>query len=411
MQLLVRPKPFFDESLESYLLRLAEANFIESYRLLSGAVKDWLLEQDHEASGAFPLELDTVNIWHARQNSSLRVRAFSLLEKLTDNEDLPLLALSLSHSGADFCGGYRALARGSTHIPRCFIRKSVIPVCPLCLAENPYIPQAWHYLTYSGCIKHGVYLIYECPSCGGSLSYIENEMIRNCRCGYDLSMADTTQADQKTLLLSQLASCEEVESPNSLGGISSISIRNAALLYFCITNSVDLNSEAEVEESLRLAIEFYESWPSLYVENFWEKFNKANRKLIKTYNKTPVAFAAGPYISAASLIKGMRIKENFILIELQDLLRDLVAKNPKSRIPNPGDMLLTIIEAAVLLQTTHEQIYLLHEKGYLKSAYRIQMRQKVSPYESIFYLRQVIELAKTRMPPDFGAVITYLPHW
>ena len=49
MQLLVRPKPFTDESLESYLLRLAEANFLETYRLLSGAVKEWLQEQDHES--------------------------------------------------------------------------------------------------------------------------------------------------------------------------------------------------------------------------------------------------------------------------------------------------------------------------------------------------------------------------
>ena len=55
MRLLIRPEPYPDESLESYLLRLSQENGFERYTLLSGAIRDSLLVQDHEASGAFPL--------------------------------------------------------------------------------------------------------------------------------------------------------------------------------------------------------------------------------------------------------------------------------------------------------------------------------------------------------------------
>ncbi len=111
MQLLVRPDPFQDESLESYLLRLAEANRLESYRLLSDSIKAWLMEHDHDAAGAFPLELSRVSVCHAREASSMRVRALKLVEKLTANHNLPLLQLSLLHSNTRFCGDHSAVYR------------------------------------------------------------------------------------------------------------------------------------------------------------------------------------------------------------------------------------------------------------------------------------------------------------
>ena len=74
MRLLIRPEPYPDESLESYLLRLSQENGFERYALLSGAIRDSLLVQDHEASGAFPLELARVNVFHAQRSSGLKVR-------------------------------------------------------------------------------------------------------------------------------------------------------------------------------------------------------------------------------------------------------------------------------------------------------------------------------------------------
>lgn len=51
MQLLVRPDPFYDESLESYLLRLSQDNGFENYQIFSGSIKEKLQHTDHEAGG------------------------------------------------------------------------------------------------------------------------------------------------------------------------------------------------------------------------------------------------------------------------------------------------------------------------------------------------------------------------
>ncbi|QFU02073.1 hypothetical protein FIU83_10510 [Halomonas sp. THAF5a] len=411
MQLLVQPKPFSDESLESYLLRLTEANFLESYRLLSGAVKEWLQEQDHEAGGAFPLELKTVNVWHARQSSSFRVRALSLFEKLSENKDLPLLSLSLRNSAADFCGNYRALARGGEHIPRCFIRKSSIPVCPLCLSESIYIPQAWHYLPYTACTKHGVNLVHNCPSCGIHISYLDSEMIGHCRCGYDLSRASVKSADPKSIWLSELVVQQDLGGCSPLEKTGSFSIRYAALLYFCIVNDADVNNEEEVERMLREAVDFYTCWPRAFHEVLSSDLEFSKAKLVKSYNKTALSFALGSKLSASTLIKGLTLQENFILNEILVFLDGVVNSYPKSKHPNYGDMLLTVKEAAALLQTTHDQVYLLYEDGYLHSSSKIGSHARFPPNQPVFFLRQVIELSKAKMPADFGASATYLPHW
>src|SRR5574344_16767 len=84
MRLLIRPEPYPDESLESYLLRLSQENGFERYALLSGAIRYSLLVQDHEASGALPLEVARVNVFHVNRSSAWRVRSLQLVAQLTE---------------------------------------------------------------------------------------------------------------------------------------------------------------------------------------------------------------------------------------------------------------------------------------------------------------------------------------
>ena len=108
MRLLVRPQPYSDESLDSYLLRLSQENGFERYSVFSGSIKSWLREQDHEAAGAFPLELCRVNVFHASRSSGLRVRALRLIEQLTDQSPSCLLQLALMHSAITFGREHKA---------------------------------------------------------------------------------------------------------------------------------------------------------------------------------------------------------------------------------------------------------------------------------------------------------------
>ena len=112
MRLLIRPEPYPDESLESYLLRLSQENGFERYSVFSGSIKSWLRVQDHEAAGAFPLELCRVNVFHASRSSGLRVRALRLIEQLTDQSPSCLLQLALMHSAITFGREHMAVHRG-----------------------------------------------------------------------------------------------------------------------------------------------------------------------------------------------------------------------------------------------------------------------------------------------------------
>jgi len=154
MQLLTRPKPKIDESLESYFLRLSIDNCFESYQYFSDALWQWLMEFDHEAAGVLPRELSLLNVYHADRTSSLRVRAFQLVQKLTDNEEFPLLNLAITNSNIKYTQGLTALLHQGVAIPRCFLRIDAIPICPECLKESLYVRHSWHISHYTACHHH-----------------------------------------------------------------------------------------------------------------------------------------------------------------------------------------------------------------------------------------------------------------
>lgn len=210
-------------------------------------------------------------------------------------------------------------------------------------------------------------------------------MIGHCRCGYDLSRASVKSADPKSIWLSELVVQQDLGGCSPLEKTGSFSIRYAALLYFCIVNDADVNNEEEVERMLREAVDFYTCWPRAFHEVLSSDLEFSKAKLVKSYNKTALSFALGSKLSASTLIKGLTLQENFILNEILVFLDGVVNSYPKSKHPNYGDMLLTVKEAAALLQTTHDQVYLLYEDGYLHSSSKIGSHARFPPNQPVFF--------------------------
>ncbi len=410
MQLLVRPDPRVDESLESYLLRLAEANFLESYRLLSGAIRDWLLQHDHDAAGSFPLELASVNICHANQSSGLRVRALKLVETLTDMEQLPLLQLALLHSTARFCNGYRAVFRNGVDTPLCFVRREGVPVCPQCLVESPYIRQHWHWSTYQACTAHGCELLHRCPACDQPFDYLRDELLSKCSCGFDLAEASVSPASADKLQLSRLVTGDIFDSCNPLLQSRSLSIRNGALLWHCLhTGSATVDDITFDSYGLAEAIGYFEDWPASLMQELEAAASNADQKLLKDFNKTAFQHIFGDILLTSRWLPVSDLSQNFVLATVIEFLSALVDSHPKSKLANVADLLLTVPEAAAVLSTTHEQIYRLYQEGYLELAFKPQLHQKLAAHKPAFYLRQVVELRQTRMQSDAGMANVYLP--
>jgi len=409
MAFLFSPKArsFSDEPLESYLLRVVSENFFDSYEELSLAIREELHELDFDAHGAFPIDLKRLNVYHAKHNSHFRMRALGLLETLLDLPRFELQKLALLKSDRKFNSAV-ALHRDGVDVPLKFIRfesvdgKGSIPVCPHCLAEEAYIKQSWHIKWVNICPKHKCALIHHCPECNLPINYIENESITHCSCGFELSCADAHSVNKIDVELLQNLMLSEASIDNPLFNNTHLSQRFAALLWY-----QNRYSKPGVY-CLNEAADFFNQWP----ENFYKELNylseNAEMKLIDLFNKTVFSFIFDELIlSIPHCIQSDR-QLNFIRIALMDYLVILVEKNPKSKKPNVADMLVSVSEVAIILGTSHEQVYRLYQDGILKSAFRHKMNRRIDPHTGVFFLRQVIEY-KTSFGGDQPRM--YLSAW
>ena len=410
MHLLVRPEPFADESLESYFLRLSQENGFERYQIFSGSLKSWLQVTDHEAAGAFPLDLSELNIFHASRSSGLRVRALQLVEKLTDQAPFRLLQLALSHSAISFGKHHKAVHRAGVDIPLSFIRARLISCCPECLRESGHVRQCWHFKPYVACHCHGGRLIDACPACGEPLDYIANESITHCCCGFDLRTAVTLPAQANELLLAGLVCGCSFESSNPLLSTEQMTVRFGALLWYQ-QRYLSGNGSLHAGSVLTAAIGYFVAWP----DNYWEELQKmvdgALLRQTKLLNHAKFVDVFGSVLEDCRQLPMRNIGQNFILRALLEFLTNIVERHPKSRVANVGDILLSAVDAAALLSTSVEQVFRLQQEGFLPLAIRPASRKALSPHRSAFRLRQVVELRQARMQSHQDDSSTYLPAW
>lgn len=199
---LIRPDPEYDESLESYIIRLAEENHFRVKKLFPHLGK--LLQKQHgKLAGAMPTDLGSFNLYHANTSSSKRYWALSLLSDLCCKEHLPFLELSVLKTDRLFAGHHSSLYWKGLDIPKVFFRSENIPVCPQCLKEKSYIPTFWHISLVRACPRHGTALVFKCPQCGVGADYIRDAAVHSCRCGFDLISAKTEIGNPQLVKLAE----------------------------------------------------------------------------------------------------------------------------------------------------------------------------------------------------------------
>ncbi len=404
MHFLIRPEPVCDESLESYLLRLSQDNGFEHYRILSGSLKERLLQSDYEAAGAFPLELAKVNIFHASYSSYLRIRALCLIADLTGQPHTNLLKVTLMHSTVTFGRGHKAVSRDNTHIPLCFIRTNSIPCCPECLAEHGYVRQLWHYKPYTACHRHRRKLLTRCPACHESLNYLYSELLTHCSCGYDLRQALTPPTSSDDLQLSSMVSDDKCEALSPASASQDKSLRYGALLWFIMRYGESSNNE----EGMLSAMHYFRAWPDNFTAELLDMMAAATVKQTKSFNHMSLTDVFGKTLSDCLYLPARDTHRNFILHAFLDYLTNLVMENPRSNIANPGDLLVSIRDAACLLSTSNAQVYRLLDDGFLKVAIRPRAGMKVKISTPVLHLRQVIEFRLTHIPGPHDKDHTYL---
>jgi len=372
MHFLVQTKPYPDEALESYLLRLARDNSYDGYSELADILWQWLVEQDHELEGALPLELSKVDVYHARQASSFRIRALKLLAQLADVNAGNILLLAWRRSNFKF-GNLVAVSRNELTIPLELLHTDNIPVCIECLAESSYIPFYWHLKLYKACHKHKTQLTTHCKECHDSIDYRASEAFLECSCGYKLTSSEQlNDADFKIAFV--------------LAGNNSQKIVGL-ISWFAKVKQLDVN-----DADFNLAfVNCFSTWPEGLTAELNLLTNNARLKQLNPFNKTKFNSVYGDLICDGQ-IAATSNRKNKVIDEIINYFVELVDSNPKAKLPNIADLLLCTFDTAVLLNTTTEQVYRLHQEGFLNCAYPQKKHEQLRADSHVFYLRQVIEL-------------------
>ncbi|TMO72019.1 TniQ family protein [Pseudoalteromonas aurantia] len=392
MQLLSQTTPYPDETIESYLLRLSQDNGYLGFADMADIFWDWLVTQDHELEGAFPNELQSVDVYKASQSSNFRVRALRLVAQLAGVEASELLNLCWLRSNTQF-GAITAVSRGGLLVPRQLLRKSSVPVCTECLKQEAYIPYLWHLRAYKACHKHSQQLTRICEQCDAEVDYRVSEAFLECECGTAIKPGPkASQADLK--LASALTS-------NA----------NAKLVRLMAWFSQWKSISYDDDEFSELFVSYFSNWPSGFEGELSNTAELAKVKQLRPFNHTPFNDVFGSLLKDSKLGCAGSQGYNTVQLAIITFLTKLVEQNPKKKHPNLGDLLLSMLDVAVILGTSTEQVFRLYEEGFLATAQPPKKNAFLKPSDNVFYPRQVIELHQSFAPNIPNNQQQFVPPW
>lgn len=169
-----RPRPYFDESLSSYLLRLAEANGFATF---------WHLVQD-----LFPTWPQTSQLPRLRWEYPVdEWGAIPLRTQLSLNELTSLTVAPLVEKFRPLPVLSRLVNRNTGHFLKTIVN-TTLQVCPLCLKAQSYWRLAWRLTATRICLHHHCFLQTHCHHCCQPLTVVTSRqrLLYCTACGADL---------------------------------------------------------------------------------------------------------------------------------------------------------------------------------------------------------------------------------
>lgn len=195
--LLLRSPLLPDESLPSYLARLAKLNGYHTPNMVAQVCQERLSQPDIIT----------------RPN---RAESYARLAELVQLDDYQLYTASAHHFAITMLPAgtepeYISLrpATGVALLPSGILRQHLWPetdaqFCPRCLAKTPYHRLAWLPQAASVCLAHRSLLVRGCPICGHKLKIGDVVEGRCGHCGFDLQTSPTISvANDRLGLFSQ----------------------------------------------------------------------------------------------------------------------------------------------------------------------------------------------------------------
>lgn len=327
---------FDDESLNGYLLRLAEENFLGSTAALLRPIGIRLKAQYSQR------ELQAIAEYHG-----LEVQRLQCL--------------------AGFPALHGSLQTGS------FMRKAMIAVCPECLRQASYIRQAWHHELFTACPTHQVLLMDQCPECEAPVE-LNRGAVTRCRCGYALSEARGRPADSANLLVSSVLLAEPSR-PCVLSGLSDepgVPADIDKFLLFLANLTLPTPQRKNAAISFHRALEINEASYAL-AENLPERFRtfvqnkvqianqlKSSRfvhNLGPWYKELNATFASSAYSSVRATVCSVMLEQadapinrkmKYIAAELMGLKKTFTASEAARLLGSSPDRIVSLVKTGKL---------------------------------------------------------------
>lgn len=289
-KLLVRPKPFADESPVGYILRLAEANSYESIY--------WLLH-------LFNLSAKGEKFKYAYGVCSLRTIA-----KMTDTDESLLSDICYKPAGIsshNLIGNYETF---SQILPIFFIRLKEPKICPKCLDEISYCRKVWELAIVTACPSHKCLLVEKCPSCRKKIKW-NRQKVSECRCGFDFRKSPVVSINENELSfvnqIYYLFGLNSEAAKNFPKHLSHLNLSELTSLLFLVMGQMRGRSDqvgkslakqlsnTELHREFNEALKVYEDFPNnffafldLLKKVYSDKLNKSEKSLHLTTTRQVV---------------------------------------------------------------------------------------------------------------------------
>ncbi|TRY33964.1 TniQ family protein [Aliiglaciecola sp. M165] len=395
--LLIRTKPFLDESLESYLLRLSIHNGYNKFQSFWAGVRSHLNESTRGIDSALPSELSKINICHANVSSAKRLDALRLVSQLTNHEPLPLLSLALFRGGQLFSRKRTSVFNNGVTIPFRFLRTKGIPICPACIKENVYIRQHWHFSLFEACPEHSVLLRNHCD-CGEEINYLSSHEIAQCaKCGSNLADLEATVSSAPQREIAHWLSGRLVEGLPAVIQSHSWGI--------CLWWQETFNDGKDIDsEQLHL---FLAQWPDSLRSYLNCKLAHSKEYALKPFNQLSFKDVFGLLLIQASRLPSTNLSENIVLKEIVRYLEEHVFE-PECLL---SDLKLNSIEAAIILGTSVEQIAVLVDQGELQTKSRMKANSVLNANWRVLSLGDVFCLWLAKFQTDNSHSNVFISRW
>ncbi|MCW7555928.1 TniQ family protein [Endozoicomonas gorgoniicola] len=411
--MLLRPKSLRSEALESYMIRLADLYGYTSQQLIE-RFHIILDEEDQKLSGALPGNLWQLNIYHANTSSSFRVECLEVLAEKMGRGRLPIMELAVYRSRTKYGLRHHSLFWQGLDIPRFYVRKECIPVCPLCFQEDekPFMPFYWHLHLVRACSKHGCKLIEQCPDCMESLNYIHTGNLKGCSCGKEYKSMPAEIAPEPLIHLAAKVQEEKVTAENFdnlLFELEDIHQLFGMILWFYSYVAERGSKRSFTDETLLDCIAFFDKWPQNLHTLLKEKIETAIVLADRRFSETSFQSIFRNLLFASKRLPSNVLSSNPVLKEVFTYLDQCIhADNELSEI---GYSLLNGYEVATLLDTDDEQVARLLDEGKLPVSKRLKDSTAFNPKIPLFPLKSTFNVWLAGFQSRLSNRHIYMSRW